>query len=138
MAKVGFIFFAEEVFNSNPHGNELMVKNPKIALIPEFIPGQFSFFVVFSLLDLTEGQKYNLEINFKHVASGEIILENSNIHFDYVKDNSKLVNSLINGAVVNLHMNNIVIKQEGAYEMVIKIDGNASSQSIDILKGNRE
>lgn len=136
MAKVGFIMFADEVFSSNPVANELMVKNPKIALTPEYIPGQFSFFVVFSLLDLREGEQYQLEIILTHEESGDEVLKNEQISFNFVKDKNNPVAEKINGSIINIHLNNIVFKKEGLYKFTIKIDGEENHQTINIFQVN--
>lgn len=133
MASIGFILFADEVFNPNPAGNELMIKNPKIALTPEYVPGQFSFFLIFSLLDLEE-KGYKMAFVFRHEETGEVAVAQDSLPFDFKKDNPEVLNPNINGTIINLHLNNIILKHEGKYSFTVTLDGISKTEYINVYK----
>ena len=133
MAKVSFIIFAEETMTQNQIKPDLLIRNPKISLVPAYIPGQFSFSIVFGLVGLQNKEHYTLRMKFMHKESGAIVAEFNGMEFDFEMDLNDPVSAKTNGTVININMNNVIFEKEGTYEIEMELDGSITRQEIEVL-----
>lgn len=104
---------------------QMEVVNPLNVFQPAFVPGMFSFSVVFGLLDLDPSEKdYVLQVQFKGpnqddqpiVDSGPIVLQRQ----------PEMVNNGLpkeaRGMVGNMDFRNAVLREEGYYVTEVYVD----------------
>ena len=107
-------------------------------LTPEFIPGSFSFAIVFSISDVNPTEKNTIKVIFKNseeditlVDSGEII-----IPAPETKDGTNLLDEKI-GLDLSMDLRNVVFEKEGFYTTQIFFNGELIGEREIRVKGNR-
>lgn len=106
------------------------------AMTPEYIPGLFSFSVIFTLSNITEGE-HALIVKFKD-PDKEVIAEIDNAKVSYKKDeNSNLPDEQM-GINVAAGLQNVNFKKSGLYSTEVMIDGTSIGEYYIFAKGKNE
>ncbi|WP_163070817.1 DUF6941 family protein [Priestia flexa] len=118
MAKISSIIVSEDTFNNE---NEMIIKNPYTIITPYAVPGNFSFVLTFSMIELQPGTSYSLEINIQN-PHGENIREPGIIDFDYQPSPEEKTRSR-DSASLSLNFKNVVFKEEGLHTFYVELKG---------------
>lgn len=107
------------------------------AITPEFVPGTFSFSIVFSVLDVDPEQNNRIQIIFSDdegkeiVNSGEIQLPMANI------PDPICLPKEYQGMNMTMDLRNVVFEKEGVYKTSIIFNGNNIGTNEIYVKGRR-
>ncbi|MEQ7806145.1 DUF6941 family protein [Priestia aryabhattai] len=118
MAKISSIIVSEDTFRNE---NELIIKNPYISIIPYAVPGNFSFVLTFSMIELAPSTSYSVEITIKN-PHGENIREPGKVDFDFepTAEEEKVSKHT---ASLSLNFKNVVFKEEGIHNFCVELKG---------------
>ncbi|MFP7483397.1 hypothetical protein SFC65_04490 [Priestia filamentosa] len=120
MAKIGYLLLCEDVYKEK----ELIIKKPYNTIAPISIPGNFSFVMVFSVIELEEKEDYSVEIKGQD-PNGKNIIEPQNIDFSLPSD-ERFKDRPIGSASFNLTYTNTVFEVEGTYTFTVTVNGKNS------------
>lgn len=105
-------------------------------ITPEYVPGLFSFFIIFTLFHVAEG-KHSLTVNFKD-PDKEVIAAIDNGEVTYQKDeNCNLPDEQI-GINVAAGLQNVDFKKSGLYSTEVLLDGTSIGEYYIYAKGKNE
>lgn len=107
-------------------------------ITPEYIPGTFSFSLVFTLLGLEE-KKYELNLRFKN-PDGQILLDTGGlvIPYDQISKNDQNKISLPpeeTGLTLSLDLKNVVFEKNGYYVTEVLCNGRVLGEYKIYAKG---
>lgn len=122
--------------NSNNSNGTNDVVGILAAMTPEYIPGQYSFSVNFSLLDLSEGE-HNLSLKFKN-SDGTVLSSIENAPVKYKKDVKSNLPDAFVGVNVAANFQNVDIKESGTHFMEVIFDGDTLGKFDIYVKGKNE
>ena len=142
MAKLtNFIYCinAERGPASNGNGGGINAIGVVSALIPEFIPGTFSFSIIFSVLDVNINDNNTIQITFSKdgeeknlVDSGVITIPPSQ------EENEVLLPDEYKGLNMSMDLRNVVFETEGLYKTTICFNGQFLPDNCIYVKGKRK
>ena len=118
MAKISSIIVSEDTFRDV---HEMIIKNPYTVITPYAVPGNFSFVLTFSMIDLQPGQSYSVEISIKN-PNGEDIREPGKVDFDFLPTSEETKKSM-HSASLSLNFKNVIFKEEGIHTFHVKLEG---------------
>lgn len=127
MPKIGYLIISEDVFGGE---KEMIVKNPYNAIAPYALPGNFSFVVAFSILDLEPRKLYKLTIELLD-PNGNHVIPKQDMNFDYAPPEG--IVPKIHAGAVNLSFNNVIFRVPGTHTFSVSIDGNAKSLEMPVF-----
>ena len=90
-------------------------------LLPDYIPGNFSFSIVFSLLDLEPGEEYCVEVSFNH--ENEEVARVEDIQLTGRIDNKYNVPEKFFGYQIAIDFRNVLLNEEGVYHTIVSLNG---------------
>lgn len=122
--------------NSNNSNGTNDVVGILAAMTPEYIPGQYSFSVNFSLLDLSEGE-HTLSLRFKN-SDGTVLSSIENATVKYEKDAKSNLPDAFVGVNVAANFQNVDIKKSGTHFMEVIFDGDILGNFDIYVKGKNE
>lgn len=122
--------------NSNNSNGTNDVVGILAAMTPEYIPGQYSFSVNFSLLDLSEGE-HTLSLRFKN-SDGTVLSSIENATVKYEKDAKSNLPDAFVGVNVAANFQNVDIKKSGTHFMEVIFDGDTLGNFDIYVKGKNE
>ena len=107
------------------------------AITPEFVPGPFSFSIIFSIVDIDLKQNNRIKIIFTDDNDKEIL--NSN---EIILPTENLVDTLnipdeYKGINMCMDLRNIVFEKDGVYKTTIIFNGNEIGTNEIYVKGRR-
>lgn len=106
-----------------PQGNKLHIMNPQHILRPMFIPGQFSFAIMFGILDFDVSSPHTLRYTFSSPEGTILIDTGDNIKLPPITDPQ--MDDLpidMRGFLTSLDFKNVVFQTEGEYKSEIFFD----------------
>ena len=106
------------------------------AFSPEYIPGLFSFFVGFTLLNLTEGE-HLVTINFIN-PDKDIIASINDVNINYKKESACNLPEEYMGVNIAAGFQNVDFKKSGLYFTQVLLDGNDMGKFEIFVKGKNE
>ena len=119
--------------NENINANNIIS-----VLTPEFVPGSFSFSLIFSVLDLDISKENSVQIIFK-TAEGESTLVDSgeiNIPIPEIKNEIDLPSEQV-GLNMSMDLRNVVFEKEGLYVTNVYINKTLLLEKEIYVKGKR-
>lgn len=122
--------------NSNNSNGTNSVVGVLAAIAPEYVPGQYSFSVNFSLLNLSEGE-HDLSLKFKN-SSGIVVSSIENAKIKYEKDTKSNLPDEYVGVNIAANFQNVDIKESGTYFTEVIFDGDTLGQFDIYVKGKNE
>ena len=91
------------------------------SMMPEYIPGLFSFSIHFSIVDISDGH-HEVGVSFKN-EDGTINTDVGNISIDYKKDEKINMPREEVGVNLTVALQNIEFKKSGKYYTQVTVDG---------------
>lgn len=120
MAKIDNFIYCLNVDRAPENQNIVIIKGISCSLSPDFIPGNYTFAIAFSVLDIDEGE-HNIKIQFVNPQE-EVVANVDDIKIIYVHEKNNIPNKW-KGVNVTLSLNNVVIQSEGIYKTIVFFDG---------------
>ena len=117
MAKIDTIIFCSD--SQSIMNGQLTINNPFTNFGFKFLPTQFSFSIVFRIMDYDAG-KHTLRIKLKNKESDEVLVDTNSINIELQKN--KLVPPNHNSTNISLNLKNIVLSCEGSYVAEVLFD----------------
>lgn len=128
---IGHIVICEEVMTAND-GSPLLAK-PLPMLIPISIPSNYSFSISVGLFNLKPNSSYKLNIQFKSTNS---IMVNHNLNVEVPRE-PNMPSDTLAFSVFNVNCKNIVLPNEGDYEIEVTInDAEKKQLTVPVKKRN--
>ena len=90
-------------------------------LLPDYLPGNYSFSVVFSLLDLEPGEEYFVEVSFMYEKKEVARVED--IQLIGGTDNKYNVPEKFFGYQIAIDFRNVLLNEEGVYHTIVSLNG---------------
>lgn len=121
-----FIYCLNVANIQNEQGTTLNANGILATLLPEFIPGMFSFSIVFTILGLKE-KTYDFGVLFKD-PEGNVVVDTGvvSVPFKEISLNDKNKVSLPDeekGLTLSLDLKNVILKTNGYYSTNVFCDG---------------
>lgn len=133
MAKISTFIYSDKAFYNEEKGAPEF-ENILEIIRPDFIPGNYSFSVIFSITELQI--KQNIKLFFVD-PDEEIIFETDNIELKLEEEPS--VPYPYTGVSAVFDLRNIKIKKEGIHKTVVVVNGvEIGSHFIPVWKGSEE
>ncbi|MGG3232579.1 hypothetical protein ABEP17_03535 [Priestia flexa] len=128
MARVGYVIVCEDIFNDK----EMIIKNPYNAITPYSVPGNFSFVLGFSLLELQINVPYKLKIEI-HDEEGELVIPTQELDFKFSPPTDQQVQNTmnsgpVNSGSINMDFNNIVFKKSGFHSFSVTVNNEHTNE----------
>ena len=126
MAKlVSFVYCMNAIKEPEP-SNALNAINVVSSLRPDYIPGGFSFSVVFSILDIKLDSPSNaIRVRFLNKENDEVVADSGTILLpaQSLSEEDQLLPQQYRGFNMSLDFRNIIFKQSGLYATEIVFNG---------------
>ena len=127
---------AERIQTPDGKGDTINAMGVVSALTPEFVPGAFSFAIIFSILDLNINEDNKIQIIFKS-KDGKELVNTGEIKLPLLPENDTNLPKEYSGLNMSMDFRNVVFEEEGVYTtQVIFNDVQLSDCSI-YVKGRR-
>ncbi len=115
MARVTNFIYCMNSFSTEEGANAMGVLT---SFSPQYIPGEFSFSVLCSIVDIEEG---NHKINLIFIDPKDKILLNITGNIQFIKDDSTIP-SEYSGINVCANLMNVLMEESGLYRTIVQID----------------
>lgn len=135
MAKVDNIIFCLRAINTDERGVSANVILS--AITPEYIPGQFSFSVIISLLDLDYSSEHFFSIEFED-PNGDKVIEIPNHPLPREVLNEGNLPNQYKGINIAMDWNNVNLITSGLHVMKFFYDGTEIANKSIFVKGKNE
>lgn len=109
-------------------------------IIPEFVPGTFSFSIIFSILDIDTKEHNNIRITFSQYDSKIPLVDSGIIQLPPLPENHEIkIPNQYSGLNMTMDFRNVIFEKEGLYNTCIYFNGNLlSGENYIYAKGKRE
>lgn len=108
------------------------------SLNPDFVPGNFSFSIVFSILNLDKDKEYKVEIAFVDEDENELLrTESAVLDGNTAEKNIYNVPNEYFGYNIAVELRNVILEKDGLYKTIIYIDGEKYGTYPVYVKGKR-
>lgn len=104
------------------------------ALTPDFIPGNYSFSIVFSVLNLNDSDEHTVRLSFTDEEK-EMLLETEETKLKGGLENKNNIPNEFLGYNVCVDMRNVLFKHEGLYSTKVFVDGEEEGEYTIYVKG---
>lgn len=126
MAKISTFIYAESAMQEmTPQGPKLHIVSPLLIIRPIFVPGTFSFSIIFGILD------YDIKVNHKvHILftdeNEERLVDSGIMNVSAANSNNKgNIKELprdMEGSIMNMSLQNVIFRKEGTYKTHVIFD----------------
>ena len=106
------------------------------ALTPDFIPGNYSFSVVFSILNLQRDEDYVVRLSFMN-DKGDEIVKTDNVALDSNPKNAFDIPNEYFGYNVCIDLRNVLLEHEGKYCAKVYINEKEEGEYPIYIKGKK-
>lgn len=103
------------------------------ALTPDFIPGNYSFSIVFSVLNLGKNEEHTVKLSFTDEEK-EMLLETEETTLKGGLENKNNIPDEFLGYNVCVDMRNVLFKHEGIYSTKVFVDGKEEGEYTTYVK----
>lgn len=119
MPKISTFMYCEETLK-NGDDNQILLRNPLTVFRPAFVPGMFSFSIVFGISGIKISEKeYKLQLRFINSAEPNNPIINTGIipltYDPNVQPPDSELPSEHQGIMINMDFRNAILKNEGDY-----------------------
>ena len=137
MPRISTFMYAERT-EPNLNG-QMTVTNPLLVINPIFVPGMFSFSIIFGVIGISNQSDHTMQILFNSPNEDEEPLVNTGV-IPLAKGMAPLEKILDlppdqKGMIFNLDFRNAVFKTEGIYKSTVLIDGEILGEFPIYVKG---
>lgn len=137
MPRISTFMYAERT-EPNQQG-QMTVSNPLLVINPIFVPGMFSFSIIFGVIGISNQSDHTMQIIFNSpneedeplINTGIIPLSKGMAPFEKTLD----LPPEQKGMMFNLDFRNVVFKTEGIYKSTVFIDGEMLGEHPIYVKG---
>ena len=141
MAKLtNFIYCinAERVPNNGGNGDSINAMGVMSALTPEFVPGTFSFSIIFTVLDVNMSENNVIRIIFSKDGEENNLVDSGIIAIPPMPnaDDVSLPNEY-KGLDMSMDFRNVIFETEGLYNTAIFFNGQLLANNLIYVKGKR-
>lgn len=128
---------AERVQAADLKGDSINALGILAAITPEFVPGTFSFSIIFTILDVDTTQSNKIQIIF--ADDGEnIIVDSGEILLPTLSDTSSVnLPQEYKGLNMCMDFRNVIFEKEGIYNTQILFNGSSLGGKSIYVKGRR-
>lgn len=127
----------ERIFNERREEN-INAVGVLTALVPEFVPGAFSFAIIFSVLGIDLSQNNNIQITFSKDGDKEPMVDSGVVVLPPDKGDSGLgLPDEYKGVVMSMDFRNVIFETEGVYNTAVFINGQLLANNPVYVKGKR-
>lgn len=141
MAKItNFIYClnAEKVTTNGDGGETINANGIMAALTPEFVPGTFSFSILFSVLDADITVNNNIRIAFGKKDVDKKLVDSGIIHLPPMPDKDEVgLPKEYKGLNMSMDLRNVIFESEGLYCTEIIFNGEILGEYPVYVKGKR-
>ncbi|MDX6157137.1 hypothetical protein SIA70_13575 [Bacillus subtilis] len=103
---------------------------------PDYIPGNYTFYSTFSIVDLKADRSYLLRLEFKDPNEEQVFITEDQKLESPVEDKVKKKHV---GVLVNFEYKNVPLKQEGLYTTAVYVDNELIGDfTIPVYKGRED
>jgi hypothetical protein len=121
MPKISTFMYCEEAIGN---GQKMQISGPLQIITPLFVPGMFSFAVVFGILDVDLSTcSYSLQVKFLSPQKDEILIDSGVLQLDKQQQSENKLPPEMRGVMFNFDFRNVPFRQEGIYKTVILLNG---------------
>lgn len=106
------------------------------AMVPEYIPGLFSFSINFTVMGMDEG-KHQIKIKFKN-PEGDVLAFIDSIEIDYRNNIEQNLPEEYSGLNITVGLQNVDFKKSGVYFTEVSFDGDVLGTYDIFAKGRNE
>lgn len=124
MAKVGYIIVSEDVIGD---GNEMVIRKPYNIISPYSVPGNFSFVLSCSLIELNVNETYKMKIQIIEPDESSILV---NQEFDFQFSPPPGEVGIVQSGTLNLKFNNIIFNKIGTHTFKVTINDKFSNKTL--------
>ena len=129
---------AERVPSGDGKGESLNAMGVLSALTPEFVPGTFSFSIIFSVLDVDISSNNTIQIMFSKVGEEKKLIDSGIITIPPIPDDDKVdLPDAYKGLNMSMDFRNVIFETEGVYDTVIFFNGQLLANNPIYVKGKR-
>ena len=130
----------ERIKPADGQGENINAMGLLTALIPEYIPGTFSFSIAFSVLDIdVASSNNNIRIVFLRKDGDLIVVDSGIINLPKLEDPNEIsIPNEFKGLNMSMDLRNVVFEKEGVYTTKIYFNGDLLHESPIYVKGKRK
>lgn len=141
MAKLtGFIYCldAERVPASDGKGDTINAVGIMSALTPEYVPGAFSFSIIFSILDINLSDNNTVRVTFSKDGEKDPLVDSGIITLSPQLDADKIgLPNEYKGFNLSMDFRNVIFETEGVYNTTIYFNNVSLPMQPIYVKGKR-
>jgi len=141
MAKLAnFIYCinAERVPANDGKGDSINAIGVLSALTPEFVPGTFSFSIIFSVLDIDISGNNTIQIIFSKETEEKNLVDSGVITLPAIPDTNEIgLPNEYRGLNMSMDFRNVVFESEGLYNTTVIFNGQLLTNKPVYVKGKR-
>ncbi len=132
MAKVAnFIYCLDSVAS----GQDTNAMGVLTAITPEYVPGEFSFSILLTVVDIKDGD-HQVSLQFMSPENQELANVEGTVPFQ--KSNEVDLPSQYEGVNISVNIKNVVFKESGLYKTKVCFDGQDCGSFDIFVKGKNE
>ncbi|NNU94844.1 hypothetical protein ETC01_17315 [Geobacillus sp. NFOSA3] len=135
MPRVSTFMYCEST-EINPNTGQMRINVPMHIFTPAFVPGMFSFSVVFGLLGIEINPNNTFRVRFVS-PNNEAIIDTNDLPFPTPNPNDNVRNlpPEMRGMIFNFDFRNVVFRQNGQYKTEIFVNGDKLGEFPIDVKG---
>ena len=128
---------AERVAGSEGNGDAINAMGILSTMTPEFVPGAFSFSIIFAILDVDITAENKIQITFKN-SEGKELVDSGNILIPGNKESKgSTLPKEYQGLNMSMDFRNVVFESEGVYTTEVSFNDTLLGVMPIYVKGKR-
>lgn len=132
-----YCFNAERVPSTDGKGESINAIGVLSALLPEFLPGMFSFSVIFSILDIDVSGNNNIQIIFSKEENRTPLVDSGIVALPSIVDEDIKLPNEYKGLNMSMDFRNVIFETEGVYHTEVFFNGELLAKNPIYVKGKR-
>ena len=129
---------AERIPSGDGKGDSINAMGVLSALTPEFVPGTFSFSIIFSVLDVDISVNNTIQIIFSKDGAADALVNSGCITIPPLPENDGVcLPDQYKGLNMSMDFRNVILEQEGLYSTIINFNGELLAKKPIYVKGKR-
>ncbi|HZJ56865.1 MAG TPA: hypothetical protein VFD89_01315 [Clostridia bacterium] len=130
-----FIYCLNTTKEQSEAGESINALGVLTALTPDFIPGSFSFSVIFSVMDIDDRDSHEIKLVFSNCAGNELV-NTGVINIPKIEDKNAIdLPKEVSGLIMSLDLRNVTFLKEGYYCTTVWFDGDKLGEYKIYVKG---